>query len=490
MQPLTDGACAQPVTLDTDRSGYRRGLLALRAGELDEAVTLLTQAVRAHPLDAGMRRNLVRALLADRRFGQVVTEASYALSLVPDDAELNCALGTALGGIGQPAPACAAFARAIALRPDHAPSWLNFGNVAADMDDVASAEALYRTAIRLDPGLPEAHASLGYVLTMQGRLAEAIAACEAAIRVAPDLAMAHLNLATAVLLGGDLARGFAAYEWRKRVAAYQRDFPALDGPAWDGGAVRGRTILVRGEQGFGDTIQCARYLALIRDAGGRPVMTCATALVPLIRSMTGVVTIPVGSALPPYDAHVDLMSLPHAFRTTLDSIPLPDGYLSADADRVRAWRARLPPGPKIGVVLSGNPLHRADARRSIPVELAAPLLRVPGVSFVNLQHGPAARALGLPDLTGWMTDYAETAALVANLDLVISVDTSAAHLAGALGTPALVLLPVAPDWRWMLGRPDSPWYGSVRLFRQARAGDWPGVIAAVTQCVSRAFSSL
>ncbi|MFL5255509.1 MAG: tetratricopeptide repeat protein [Rhodopila sp.] len=483
MNPLTDGGLAQPLLADSDRSDCRRGLVALRDGDLDQAVALLRQAVQAHPRDTGMRRNLVRALLANSQFEQVVAEASHALISTPDDAELHYALGTALAGTGQPVRACSAFSRSIALRPDHAPSWLNFGNVSVDMDDNASAEVFYRTAIRFDPTVPEAHASLGYVLTLQGRLAEAIAACEAAIRLRPDFARAHMNLATAALLGGDLARGFAAYEWRKRIKANQQDFPPLDAPAWDGGDVRGRTILIRGEQGFGDTIQCARYLPLIRDAGGRPVLACAAPLLPLIRSMAGIQAIPADGPLPVHDAYVDLMSLPHMFGTTLDSIPFPNGYLSAEPSRVLAWQARLASGRKIGVALSGNPRHPADRRRSVPVEQAGPLLAVPGISFVNLQYGPAADTLGLPNLTAWMADYAETAALVANLDLVITVDTSIAHLAGALGKPTWVLLPFAPDWRWMLERTDSPWYSSVRLFRQFRAGDWSGVLDAVIRLV-------
>jgi Flp pilus assembly protein TadD len=476
-----DCAFAQPPP---DRTGYRLGLMALRNGELGEAVTLLTAAVQAHPLDTGMRRNLVRALLADGRFGRAAAEASHALIAMPNDPELHYALGTALGGEGQPARACAAFARAIALRPDHAPSWLNFGNASADMDDIPSAESLYRAAIRLDAGLPEAHASLGYVLTLQGRLAEAIDACETAIRLRPDFARAHMNLATAALLGGDLARGFAAYEWRKQIEAYRRDFTPLEGPIWDGGEVRGRRVLVRAEQGFGDAIQCARYLPLIRDAGGLPILACSPELVPLFRCMDGIQAVPADGPLPPYDVRIDMMSLPGVFGTTLDSIPCADGYLSAEATRVRAWHARLPSGPKIGVVLSGNPLHPADRRRSMPVEMAHRLLAVPGLRLVNLQHGSAADGFALPNLTGWMTDYAETAALVANLDLVITVDTSIAHLAGALGKPAWVLLPFAPDWRWMLGCSDSPWYRSVRLFRQESAGNWAGVLDEVMGALS------
>jgi Flp pilus assembly protein TadD len=476
MQSLTAPLAARPVA---DRSAYRLGLLALRDGDFGASIALLRRAVEANPLDAGTRRNLVRALLAEGRFVEVLAEASRALAMAPDDAELYYALGTALNGTGRPARACTAFARAIGIKSDHAPTWLNFGNAATDMDDLESAEALYRTAIRLDPDLPEAHASLGYLLTRLGRLDDAIHASETAIRLRPDFARAHMNLATALLLSGDLKRGFAEYEWRKRDDRYRRDFPPLDGPVWDGSDPRDRTILVRSEQGLGDAIQCARYLRLIREAGGKPIVACSPALVPLIASMDGVLAVPSGGQLPRYDAWIDLMSLPSAFGTTLDSIPLAGGYLSADPARIRAWHARLPPGRKAGLVFAGNPAHPDDKRRSIPPELAGSLPDIPGMSFINLQHGPAAGTLGLPDLTQWMTDYAETAALVASLDIVVSVDTSIAHLAGGLGRPGLVLLPFAPDWRWMVGRGDSPWYNSLRLFRQPRAGDWRSVLGDV-----------
>jgi tetratricopeptide (TPR) repeat protein len=461
----------------TTKPSDRPALPAVRHGDLGAAITPPSPVVAANPPDPGIRRNLVRALLAGGRFAEVLAEAPRALAMAPDDAEMYYALGTALNGTGCPARACAAFARAIEIKADHAPSWLNFGNAAIDMDDLDSAEVLYRTAIRLDPALPEAHASLGYLLTRLGRLNDAIRSCETAIRLRPDFARAHMNLAIAALLAGDLARGFAEYEWRKRDERYRRDFAPPAEPAWDGSDPRSRTILIRAEQGLGDTIQCARYLRLIRDAGGTPMMVCPPSLVPLIGSMDGVQAIPAGSPLPPCDARIDLMSLPAAFGTTLDSIPFAEGYLSADPARVRAWGGRLPPGRKAGLVLAGNPAHPADRQRSIPADRLNPLPDIPGLSFVNLQHGPAAGSLGLPDLTPWMTDYAETAALVANLDIVVTVDTSVAHLAGALGKPTLVLLPFAPDWRWMTGRSDSPWYRSLHLLRQPEPGDWSSVLA-------------
>jgi Flp pilus assembly protein TadD len=467
---------------DGFRGLYVQGLTALRDGRTDDAIALLIRALRREPGHRGMRRTLVRALLAAGRFDQVLAQADAALAGAHGDAELHFARGTALSALGRPALACAAFSRAIALQPAHAPTWLNYGNASIDLDDLTAAEALYRAALRLDPALPEAHASLGYVLTRQGRLPEAIEACEAAIRLRPDFAQAQWNQAVATLLSGDLRRGFAQYEWRKRHPSFAAHFTELPGPAWDGRDPAGRTILVRAEQGMGDTIHFARYLRMVADAGGSPVLVCAPALVPLIGSMPGVRAIEAGAALPHYHAWADLMSLAGLTGT----IPAAAGYLAACPERARTWRERLPAGPKVGIALSGNALTPGHRHRAIPSEL---LRTVPGVSFVNLQHGPAAGSLGLPDLSAWMTDYAETAALIGNLDLVVAADTSVAHLAGALGKPVFILLPAAPDWRWMLGRSDSPWYASARLYRQDRPGDWTGAVGHALRDVRAYFDA-
>jgi tetratricopeptide (TPR) repeat protein len=482
MHILMDATGAQPSTASVQDDGqtlYVSGLTALRNGDAAEATLLLTRALRRCPGHTGMRRNLVRALLVAERWDQVVTQANAALAATPDDGELHFARGTALNALGQHTRACAAFARALSLRPNHAESWLNMGNASTDLDDFSSAEALYRTAISLDPTLVEAHASLGHLLMLQGRLPEAIAACEIALKLQPEFAQAHWNLSIAALLSGDLPRGFAAYEWRKRIARYQAHFPALPGRIWDGSNPSGQTILVRAEQGAGDAIHFARYLPMIQAAGGAAILLCAAALVPLIRSMPGGQAVAPSDPVPAYDAWIDQASLPFVFGTTLDTIPTPAAYLQADPMRVEAWRSRLPAGRKIGVVFSGNPNHPADRRRSIALDLVGRLPDIAGVNFVNLQHGNAVRGLGLPDLTPYLTDYAETAALIESLDLVVTVDTSVAHLAGALGKPVWILLPHAPDWRWLLNREDSPWYRSARLFRQSTSGDWAGVLNQV-----------
>ncbi len=476
--PAADGW--QPA--DDGRALYIEGLIALRDGDAEGAAGLLTAALRRQPTHLGMRRNLVRAFLAAGRFDNALVQAEACLAAAPDDAELHLARGSALGALGQPVKACAALTRAVSLQPDHAAACLNLGNAWADRDDLAAAERLCREAIRLDPRLAEAHTSLGYILTMRGDLPAAIDACEAAIRVSPGFSQAHWNLAIAVLLSGDLRRGFAEFEWRKRHPPYRSDFQPLPGPAWDGAPLEGRTILVRAEQGHGDTIQFARFLPLIRHVGGKPILICPPPLRRLLSGMAGVTVIPDTDPLTPYDAWIDLMTLPHVLGTTLETIPAAAGYLRADAGLAASWRDRLPAGLKVGIALAGNPLHRNDRRRSIPPEQARTLLDATGVSFVALQPGSAA-GLDLPDLTPALTDHAQTAALIDTLDLVISVDTSVAHLAGAMGKPAWVLLAAAPDWRWMLDRADSPWYDSVRLFRQTTPGDWDGVLDHVKQAL-------
>ena len=488
MSAVLDDAPAQPTAAAEDgRDLYIQALLALREGNAEDAASLLFQALRRQPHHAGMRRNLVRALLLAQRFDQVVIHANAALAATPDDAELHFVRGTALNALGDHTRACAAFTRALALKPDHAASHLNLGNAAADLDDLTAAESLYRTAIRLDPALAEAHASLGHILTQQGHPNHAIGACETAIRLRPDFAQAHWNLAIAALLAGDLTRGFAEYEWRRRHPRYRDRLHDLPQRRWDGTHAAGQTILVRAEQGFGDAIQFARYLPLIRDAGAVPVLACAASLIPLMESIPGVHAVSASDKLPAHDAWIDQISLPLLFATTLDTIPSPTAYFHADPIRVQAWHTRLAAchaarsdhQPKIGLAFSGNPAHPADRRRSIPPHFAAQLLATPSFRFVNLQHGPSAAALALPDLTQRMTDYAETAALIDNLDLVITVDTSIAHLAGALGKPVWILLPHAPDWRWLQARPDSPWYRSARLFRQPKAADWTTVLHEV-----------
>jgi tetratricopeptide (TPR) repeat protein len=460
---------------------YRTGLEHLRAGDNRAAAEGFRDVLRSDPRHPGARRNLIRALLAAGEHAAVLTESSAALCDAPESAELHYLRGTALNALRRSTEARDALRAAIDLNPNLAPAWLNLGNAHADLDDMEAAEAHCRHAIALDPQLIEARVSLGFILTARGEPEWAIGELVAAIRLSPKNVQAHWNLATAALLSGDLRRGFAEYEWRKRHDLFRHDFIDLPGPVWDGGEALGRTILVHAEQGLGDTIQFARYLPLIAARGGRPILAFEPSLIPLLRRIDGAQLASKFDPLPDYDAWIDQMSLPRVFATTLETIPLSAGYLSADPALVQAHRATLSEGRRIGLAWAGNPLHHNDRRRTPAEAVFERLTTLPGCRFVSLVPGRAIP--GAPPPARPLIDYAETAALIASLDLVITVDTSVAHVAGALGRPAWVMLPHAPDWRWLLHRNDTPWYDSLRLFRQQSAGDWATVVAEIAAAV-------
>jgi Flp pilus assembly protein TadD len=465
------------TTPDEARTHYVIGLTQLGSGQAEAAIETLRHVLTLDPSHAGARRNLIRALTAVRDHAAIIVETADALRDAPDSAELHFLRGTAFNALARPLEAREALTAAVRLKPAFAPGWLNLGNALMDLDNLPAAEAHCRHALGLDPGLIEAQVSLGFILTAQGRLAEAIVVLEAAIQTHPHNVHAHWNLATAALLAGDLPRGFAEYEWRKRHDRFRHDFINLPGPVWDGGDPRGSTVLIHAEQGLGDTVQFARYLAAIVQRGGTPLLACEPTLVPLLSSIAGVEAISKYEPLPHYDTWIDQMSLPHVFGTTMDTIPAPAGYLTADPALVDAHRASLPPRRCIGLAWFGNPMHRNDRRRTPPKDTFAPLAALPACHFISLM--PDSTLPGIAGPARPLTNYAETAALIVALDLVITIDTSIAHVAGALGQPTWILLPYAPDWRWLLHRNDTPWYDSVQLFRQPSPGDWRSVIASV-----------
>jgi tetratricopeptide (TPR) repeat protein len=464
---------------DDPRATRLYGLLLLSVGRAADALPVLRSAVALEPEDAGVRLHLAWAQLANGQPSAALIEIEAASAQAPAQAEAQFLRGTALNALRKPELAIAALSECLAQQPDHAAAHLNLGNAYVDMDRLAEAEDFCRRAVSLDPALAEAHASLGFVLTSLGRLDEAVAACRTAIRLRPEFAQAHWNLAVAALLAGDFAAGFREYEWRKRHDRFRSDFVNLPGPVWDGSALGSRTLLVHAEQGFGDTIQFARYLPMLAARGARLVLACDRVLTALLSTLPGVVAVAKDQPLPAYDYWVDQMSLPLIFGTQPDAVPGAEGYLRPCTARQAAWRSVLPDGRKVGIAWAGNPFHTNDRHRSLSVAALQALLANGGTTFISLQLGPRASEGGLSPLPLPLTDYADTAALLANLDLVVTVDTSVAHLAGALGIPCWVMLPFAPDWRWQLGREDSPWYNSVRLFRQPAPGDWHSVVREV-----------
>ncbi|MCH8036190.1 MAG: hypothetical protein IIC53_03595, partial [Proteobacteria bacterium] len=313
---------------------------------------------------------------------------------------------------------------------------------------------------------------------------EAVASFHKALDIEPDYADAHHNFSLTLLLQGDFPNGFEQYEWRRRTKMCPRRVFAQ--PEWDGGPFPGRTLLLHAEQGLGDTLHFIRYAPLVRDLGGRVVIECQKPLADLLGSVAGIdAIVPEGNPLPPFDLHTPLLSLPHLLGTTEATVPTAVPYLSPEPGAVEVWRHRVGRGEelKVGLVWAGSPGHKNDRNRSISLERLRPLLDVPGIRFFALQVGERAsdiEAVGLQglidDISPDLNDFADTAAALSVLDLLISVDTAPAHLAGALGRPVWLLLPFVPDWRWMMDREDSPWYPTMRLFRQPMRSDWLSVI--------------
>ena len=363
----------------------------------------------------------------------------------------------------------------------------NVGRELVGRGDLA-AEPHLRAVARADPTLrPLALLLLGGLLSIHGRHAEAIRLLRKGLHIAPQLAAMHSTLAFPLLLTGDYEAGWDAYEWRRHVVG----FPQLPGPEWKGEDLAGKTVLVHAEQGLGDCLMLARYLPLLGQRAGRVVLLCEPALIRLMRGVPGVASVMRvrQRRLPRYDCWVFIASLPRLFATRPDNIPAPGGYLTAPLARLAAWARLLPGGCKVGLVWGGNAELAGDETRSMTLDALTPLFATQGVTFVSLQIGERRKQLAgrtdIVDLGNWLTDFVETAAVVANLDLVITVDTAVAHLAGALGRPTWIMIPRQPDWRWMLRRQDSPWYTSVRLFRQAGPHGWQPVIARVAAALRR-----
>jgi hypothetical protein len=352
------------------------------------------------------------------------------------------------------------------------------------------AVTLYRGAIAAAPAVPELHNNLGTALCELGRSGEAIPSLRRAVALQPDYTDAHVNLAMALLTHGAFAEGWQEYEWRWRMPAYARTRATLTAPRWHGEAGRGRRLLVHAEQGAGDTLQFCRLAPLAAARGLEVWLSLPAPLVRLLSGLPGIAGVVANeAALPAYDVHCPMLSLPFALGITAGSIPHAP-YLHADPAQIAQWRARLAGvegGLRVGLAWAGSPLSPADGRRSIAPERLAPLAGLRHVRLFSLQKGgpPPPASLGLVDVTAQLDDFADTAALVANLDLVVSVDSAVAHLAAALGKPVWLLDRYDHCWRWLAGRRDSPWYPSLRVCRQPRPGDWDTVLAAITHDLGR-----
>ncbi|MFQ5660587.1 MAG: tetratricopeptide repeat protein [Gammaproteobacteria bacterium] len=415
------------------------------------------------------------------------------LQLQPDHADAHCNLGAVLRELGNDREAERHLREAIAINPEHADAYCNLGNLCMDRDDYGRAIKELKQAIGIDPGHVNSYSNLGVAYWETGDLYRAEKYFYEAIALDPDHVDAHSNLGMVLLTQGEFRQGWQEYEWRFRRKENKKDLRHYQQPLWRGQPLRGKTLFVYPEQGLGDIIQFSRYLLLLNEAGAGLVFEAPPRLHWLCARLNNAMWLSLpGEAPGDFDFHVPLLSIPAVVGTEIDTIPVLTPYLQAMPEKVEEWRRRLDhvSGLKVGLVWQGNSAHKRDRKRSFPLTVYTPLFDISGIQFVSLQKGEGEEQIkqsGFENrvlvFDGIMDNgddaFIDTTAIIANLDLIITCDTAIAHLAGAMDKPVWLLLPNIPDFRWMLGREQSPWYPSMRLFRQVKAGDWAPVIEEV-----------
>jgi tetratricopeptide (TPR) repeat protein len=533
-------ACCRQILRDDPAHAaahHLLGLVVAQSGHPQEAIELIRRAIALNPADADGHFNLAMVHMQQGQAEEALACFRRVVCIKPDHDQAHNNLGNVLMDQGQLPAAIECYRQALRSNPHNANAYYNLGNAFIKQGRPDEAIACFRDAIRISPTFADAYNNLGTALQKQGEAVEAIACYRKAIACNPLLAKAQINLgqsltrfglyqeaqnlyehalrilpgnATALwnctllrLLHGDFEGGWQDYE--KRWALPGMAVRSFHRPRWDGSSFLGKTNLVYAEQGLGDTIQFLRYLPLVKERGGTVLFECQAPLVPLCTGIRGAdQLIAAGAPLPHFDVQVALLSLPGIFRTNLATIPKSVPYLRADPGLVEYWRKELQPlgGFKIGIAWQGNPKNTDDRYRSVPLAHFETLARREGVRLVSLQQGPGAEQLkewarridnppsmnevpslgnkmSILDLSDRLGAFIDTAAVMMNLNLVVTVDNAVAHVAGALGVPTWTLLPYAPDWRWLLERSDSPWYPTMRLFRQSRFGDWSDVFERV-----------
>jgi tetratricopeptide (TPR) repeat protein len=476
---------------DYSAAYLHRGNVLLKLKRLHEALSSYNRALEIKPDYAEAFSNRAIVFLGLKCALDALASCDRALEIRPKYAEAYCNRGDALCELGHFEAALTNYGQAIALRPDYAEAYSKRGVVLNELDQLDASLTDFDRAISLKPDYAEAHSNRGYLLTQRLQLDAAFASYDRALKIDDMFSAARYNRAISLLLAGEFAKGWLEYEWRGKndresLADGKRIFSQ---PIWLGdSSIAGKTVLLHAEQGFGDTIQFCRYVPMIASLGARVLLEVQRPLLKLMASLDGVAQLMAsGHALPDFDCHCPLMSLPLSFNTTLSSIPAEIPYLRSDAQKAALWEQKLGKKKNLRVGLvwrsgwhtNDRNVIRIQRNKSLPFELFEGLLTLPGFTFFSLQKdaagGQARGAVEAGSLIDWtreLADFADNAAFIANLDLLISVDTSMAHLAAAMGKPTWILLPYSADWRWLLNRSDSPWYPTVRLYRQEILGDW------------------
>jgi tetratricopeptide (TPR) repeat protein len=498
---------------------YNLALALEQLGQVEEAAASYSQALQFEPGNLAALTNLGNVLKASGRLDDAIACYREVLRLKPDFAEVHANLGNVLSDQAKLVEAESSYRRALDLRPDYAETHYNLGILCSKKGIVEDAIACYRRALSCKPTYLEAHVNLGNALRLTGQMDDALTSFQQALQLKPDFASAHWNRAVVLLARGEFKEGWREYEWRWAQHTFARR--QFTQPLWDGTDLHGKTILLYAEQGLGDALHFIRFAPLVKRLGGKVLVECPPQLLRLLAGFPGVDQLLArGAQLPMFHVQAPLLSLPGIFDTDLASIPATAPYLHAEPKLVAHWlhkmsgvrcsisdvgRGVLDIGHqtpdtgrvfKIGIAWQGNPTNPGDRYRSIPLAFFNRLAHVPGVQLISLQKGQGTEQLreipgpfpildlgsALDETTGAFVD---TAAVMMNLDLVISSDTAIPHLAAALGVPVWLALSLAPDWRWLLHREDSPWYPTMRLFRQTRFGDWQEVFDRIANEISK-----
>jgi len=494
--------CKQAVSLKPDYAeAYNTiGFCLEKQEQYTEAIKYYKKAVQFKPDFVEAYNHLGVVLNAQNRSAEAIGNYKQAIQLDPDYAEVYNNLGIAQKDQEQFAEAIANFEQAIRLEPDFAEAYYNLANSLRDEAQSAGAIENYRQAVHFKPDFAEAYNHLGGVLNAKSEYVEVIENDKAienyrrALQIKPNFAEAHWNLSLALLRSGKFAEGWKEYEWRLNPTLKMTVYPhSYETPRWDGSCFKGKRLIVHCEQGLGDTLHFIRYLPMVKARGGMVILEIRKPLYRLLKNFPGIDELAEASfdnkPAVNFDHHVSLMDLPKIFATTLATIPAEVPYIHACPTKAEHWRNKLAgPDLKVGVVWAGSPTHGNDRYRSCTLKHFAPLTEVDDVRLYGLQKGKAAEQveeladeMAITNLGTEFEDFTDTAAAIENLDLVISVDTSVLHLAGAMGKPAWALLPFSPDWRWMLNRQDSPWYPTMKLFRQKKWGQWEPVFQDVAK---------
>ena len=473
---------------ESSEAHHRLGKTQERLGDWDAATASYRRAIALHPNSPDILGSLARLQSQQGAYEEAVEVCRQALCLDPNHYETLTQMGNALIELGSYGKAIEALRRALIVKPDYAPAIVGLGYFFERKGDLASALDSYRNALKLNPQAVAAHTHLGTVYLLHDDLEKASECFEQVLKLEPDSAEARAFLGLIHLKQGQFRPGLSEYESRWGTSYGRRFRRKFSQPLWKGEPLEGSRILLHAEQGMGDTLQFVRYVPLVAARGAKVVLEVQPRLHRLLTQAPGATEIICrGEALPEFDLQCPLLSLPLATGTELNTIPAQIPYLYPDPAQAEKWRQRLSGDSlRIGLAWAGNPLHPHEFWRSIPLEQLAPITKLEGATFYSLQMGAPADQLKrwksqarVIDLQDEQKDFADTAAIVANLDLVISIDTAVAHLAGAMGKPVWIVLCKAADWRWMLEREDSPWYPTARLFRQSTMGNWQAVVIAI-----------